>query len=157
MRWDTGGPPAGYARPVCQVAHFEDEEEMLGVHGHGGATGLSLGDPLQAHPVWGVRLFAVVAAALTDEVWWWGAQWREDGPAVTWRVPTRYRRHTPQVTYWPAGAAAALGELAVAAFPCPLRGAWLPDAAVQLAAILPPGGAHTENHPPGVDPLSMNG
>lgn len=159
LRWDTGAPPAGYHAPVCQVAHYESAAEVVAVHGHGGSTVMKLGSSLYPDQTWGLRLFAVVAAGpYAEEVWWWGAQWYCDGPAVTLRLPSRFRfRPTPQLTYWPAGAHDAVQDLNDGTAGG-LRIAWLPaDAARISAAVVPPAMAATQNHPPRVDRLGVNG
>lgn len=105
-RWCSSTPPPGYDRPVQQIGVFETLADVLGVHGHQGATVLRTATrPVLFTPLGGAalaRLFAVTSS--TNDIAAWGVEF-DGGQAVTHRPsrsPLKYdtARRPSRVEVW---------------------------------------------------------
>lgn len=86
QRWSAPRPPAGYPYRVRQLDEFDSIAEVMGIHGHQGATRLVLIDPRtdervadQAVP----DVFAITEPG--GDVEGWGAWWADTGRTVVYR------------------------------------------------------------------------
>lgn len=102
MRWISPRPPAGFDRPVHQVATYASPEEIVAVHGHQGGTELcwhSHEDNLDRQQL---RLFGVLMRERFLVAW--GVHWL-DGPAMVYRCTPASDSRPPSsyLTFWRGG------------------------------------------------------
>lgn len=109
MRWSTPRPPAGYPFRVRQIEIVDSIAEIMGVHGHAGATRLRLLKATAA--TWDTvagpldhdapQAFAILDVA--DDVNAWGVWWpRDERVAAMWPGLTLFtgRPQVPRITQY---------------------------------------------------------
>lgn len=101
QRWSTPRPPAGYPVKVRQLDEYDSIAEVMGVHGHQGATRIVLLDPSAAGTGGCGDPARPEVFAVTDprgDVRGWGAWWADNDRTAVYRPPATAIEGVEQVS-----------------------------------------------------------